>query len=170
MRSAMRRLSIVSGIATVALGFGMTTASAADAPDFTVDLPAGLACDGFDLRIEGWGGNSHTKEFRDAAGHLVRSITAGTGSALTFTNLSTGATLALKSNGATLHQSFDSDGTLTAKATGHTVLILFPTDVPAGPSTTLHVGQVVYTVDSAGVFAVQSVRGTSTDICAALTA
>ena len=48
------------------------------------------------------------------------------------------------------------------------MLILFPTDVPAGPSTTLHVGRVVYTIDTNGVFTVQRVSGTSTDICAAL--
>ena len=52
--------------------------------------------------------------------------------------------------------------------TGHNVLILFPTDVPAGPSTTLYVGRVVFTVDSDGVFAVTDTNGTSTDICVAL--
>jgi len=49
------------------------------------------------------------------------------------------------------------------------VIILFPTDVPAGPSTTLYVGSVVYTVDRAsGVFTVKTHSGTTTDICAAL--
>jgi len=41
-------------------------------------------------------------------------------------------------------------------------------DVPAGPSTTLYVGRVVFTVDTSGVFTLQSVSGKSTDICAAL--
>jgi hypothetical protein len=45
---------------------------------------------------------------------------------------------------------------------------MFPTDIPAGPSTTLYVGQLVYTVDPAGVFTVESSRGNSTDICAEL--
>jgi hypothetical protein len=31
------------------------------------------------------------------------------------------------------------------------VLILYPTDVPAGPSTTLNVGRVVFTIDTQGV-------------------
>ncbi|MFN8490788.1 MAG: hypothetical protein U0350_24565 [Caldilineaceae bacterium] len=48
------------------------------------------------------------------------------------------------------------------------MIILFPTDVPAGPSTTQYVGQVVYTVDAAGVFTLQQVSGQTTDICAAL--
>ena len=53
-------------------------------------------------------------------------------------------------------------------ATGHNVLILFPSDVPAGPSTTLYVGRVVYTIGTDGVFTLVSTRGTATDICAAL--
>jgi hypothetical protein len=52
--------------------------------------------------------------------------------------------------------------------TGHNVLFLFPTDVPAGPSTTLYVGRVVFHVDTEGVFTLQSTNGTATDICAAL--
>jgi hypothetical protein len=47
------------------------------------------------------------------------------------------------------------------------VLILFPTDVPAGPSTTLYVGRVVFTVVG-DVFTLRSTSGTATDICAAL--
>jgi hypothetical protein len=54
--------------------------------------------------------------------------------------------------------------------TGHNVLVLFPTDIPAGPSTTLTVGQTVFKVDATGVFTVLKVSGKSTDICAALSA
>jgi hypothetical protein len=41
--------------------------------------------------------------------------------------------------------------------------------VPAGPSTTLYVGRVVYTVDADAVFTLQSTSGRETDICATLT-
>ena len=59
--------------------------------------------------------------------------------------------------------------TTTFTATGHFVLILFPTDVPAGPSTTYYVGRVVVTIDNlTGVFTLQETRGTATDLCAAL--
>jgi hypothetical protein len=47
-------------------------------------------------------------------------------------------------------------------------VIFFPTDIPAGPSTTLYVGQIVYTVDASGVFTLQSTSGTTTDLCALL--
>jgi hypothetical protein len=49
------------------------------------------------------------------------------------------------------------------------VVILFPTDTPAGPSTTLYVGRIVYTVvNDIQEFNVQTHSGTTTDICAAL--
>ena len=52
---------------------------------------------------------------------------------------------------------------------GHLVLIMFPSDVPAGPSTTLYVGRVVFDVDNAtGVFTLREARGNATDLCAAL--
>jgi hypothetical protein len=48
------------------------------------------------------------------------------------------------------------------------VTILFPTDIPAGPSTTLVAGRVVFTVDQDGVFTVLQMSGEQTDICALL--
>lgn len=169
MNSAIRRLGIAASTAMLALGAGTSTAMGADPPDFTVDFPAGVACAGFALRAEGRGGNQHIKEFRDANGRVVRMITAGTKPEITLINMSTGATVALKPDGSVQHQSFDSDGTQTYTSTGHTLLVMFPTDVPAGPSTTLYAGQIVLTIDSDGVGTLQSVRGTSTDMCAALT-
>jgi hypothetical protein len=50
------------------------------------------------------------------------------------------------------------------------VLIMFPTDEPAGPSTTLYVGRVVFDADAAFNFTLRSTRGTATDLCAALSA
>jgi hypothetical protein len=48
------------------------------------------------------------------------------------------------------------------------VLILIPTDFPAGPSTTFYVGSVVTRVDAGGNFTLLSHSGTTKDICAAL--
>jgi len=146
----------------------VSLAAAAGPPDVVLDLPAGTACNDFDLRIKIHGGNGVVKEFRDKNGEIVRTLSAGTGSALSLTNLSTGATFSLKANGAIAHTRFNPDGSSTVAATGHNVLILFPTDVPAGPSTTLHVGRVVYTIDTNGVFTVQNFGGKATDICAIL--
>lgn len=46
--------------------------------------------------------------------------------------------------------------------------MLFPTDVPAGPSTTLFTGQVAYTIAPTGIWTLTKVAGTTVDICAEL--
>jgi hypothetical protein len=168
MHSAIRRTGVAAATAALVFGAGTSTAMGAENPPFTTDFPAGLACAGFDLRVEGSGGHQQFRQFTDRDGNVVGSISAGTGSALTFTNLSTDATVSFKSNGSTTRHTFGSDGTTTTRMTGHNVLILFPSDVPAGPSTTLYVGQVVYTVGTDGVWTLKDAKGNSTDICAAL--
>lgn len=157
---------LVALILTLAAVLGSGSLATAADP-LVIDFPAGLACD-FDLRVEIRGGNQVVKEFVDKNGNVVRMLSAGKGSALLFTNLSTGATFSLKANGSVSHITFNPDGSYTQTITGHNVLILFPTDVPAGPSTTLHLGRVVFTVDTSGVFTVQQVSGQTTDICAVL--
>ena len=58
---------------------------------------------------------------------------------------------------------------MTYTNTGHTGLILFPTDVPAGPTTTLYVGRMIYSVDpSTGVFTFLGSNGRQLDVCALL--
>ena len=111
-----------------------------------------------------------SRSFTDENGNIVRTLEAGIGSALRFTNLTTGNTFATKSNGAVSHITFNPDGSSTQKLAGHNVLILFPTDNPPGPSTTLTAGRLVFTVDTTGVFTVQDVSGKTTDLrCLALT-
>jgi hypothetical protein len=61
---------------------------------------------------------------------------------------STGEKVELPSDGSVTRTTINTDGTATVENTGHNVLILFPTDVPAGPLTTLYVGRLVYTADS----------------------
>ena len=146
----------------------VTPALAADAPDVVFDYPAGVAC-WFDLRVEiSLNQNRVERQFTDKNGNLVRMLTAGKGSTLVFTNLVTGKTLSLKPNGAVEHITMNPDGSRTVTFTGHNVVILFPNDVPAGPSTTLHMGRVTYAIDPNQVFTLQSIRGQSTDICGAL--
>ena len=140
---------------------------ASDQPDLVVDFPAGAACN-FELSVDITGSSRVVREFVDKTGNVVRMLFAGTGSALVFTNVSTGANLSLKSNGAVRHVTFNADGSSTETDTGHNVLILFSTDKPAGPSTTLIIGSVVFTVDTFQVFTVLQISGRTTDICAAL--
>jgi len=139
------------------------------AADVVIDLPAGWACAEFDLRIEITGSPHRVnREFTDKNGNVVRLLSAGKGNSLSLTNLNTGATLALRPNGAVERDSVLPDGSLLATLTGHNVLILFPSDVPAGPTSTLYVGQVTLTIDTNGVFTLGRTAGKSVDLCAAL--
>ncbi|HEY3259271.1 MAG TPA: hypothetical protein VGJ95_03235, partial [Pseudonocardiaceae bacterium] len=95
-------------------------------------------------------------------------LAAGRGYDLTFTNLATGKVVQLASNGSVSWATINSDGTTTVEITGHNVLILFPTDTPPGPSTTLYIGRVVYTVAPGDIFTLQSTSASTTDICALL--
>jgi hypothetical protein len=170
-RSPVRLGAVAAALVTV---IAFPTPSVAAPPAGNVDvivLPAGVACPTFDLRIEITSNPNRPepKEFRDKNGNLVRVIDVGRGNKLVFTNLSTGQTLSLRPNGSGSITRVNPDGTLTVSNTGHNVLVLFPTDVPAGPSTILYVGRLVYTVDANAVFTVQTVRGTTMDICGALT-
>ena len=61
-------------------------ASAADA-DCSLVLPAGVACAGFDLGVVGTGDKRIMREFTDRNGNAVRTLAAGKGYTLTFTNL-----------------------------------------------------------------------------------
>ncbi|MFC8680132.1 hypothetical protein ACFT30_01330 [Microbacterium ureisolvens] len=140
--------------------------TAASAADFELLLPAGTACE-FELRVTGTGG-PETREFTDRDGNVVRTLTAGRGAELTFENVDTGETVELAANGSVISEMLNPDGSMSVRSTGHTVLILFPSDVPAGPSTTLYTGRVTYDVDTQQVFTLTGVAGRTRDLCAEL--
>ncbi len=143
---------------------GPTTPAAAD------DFSAGIACS-FQLRYTATGGEHRVcRGFTDQNGNKVCLFSAGKGTTNTFTNLDTGASLTINPGGGSVSRTtINSDGTQTVVATGFNGLIFFPSDVPAGPSTTLYLGRVVYTVDpSTGVFTLLGSSGQKIDICAAL--
>jgi hypothetical protein len=158
------KISLNTRLCAVAFGLAVLWSSPASAQ--TQEFPAGQACS-FALRAVSVGGHRVLKTFTDTNGNIVRILSTGTGGQVTLTNLATGATLSLPSNGAV--QRTSQDGNLfTTVMTGHNILFLFPTDVPAGPTTTLYAGRVVFTSDSAGVFTLLGTSGKSTDICATL--
>ncbi len=142
-------------------------------------LPVGsdiAGCPDFNLGISWSGGNLHTKEFTDKDGNVVRIITAGKGFDVTYTNLGTdpgnpveGESVTVRTPGSVNKTVNNPDGTQTVTATGHNGLVLFRTDVPAGPTTTHYTGRIVYNVDPAtGVFTLVSTTGRQRDICAEL--
>jgi hypothetical protein len=159
---------------TVAATFAFAAPAFADTPpDFDITFPAGLACP-FELRIEGWAGNDHRADltFKEDKNGYVKSISAGKGSTLRYTNTSNQKTMSTKANGAVYHTlTYVADGSQLWSLTGHNVLLMFPTDFPPGPTTTLYTGQVTYTVAPpamGGYATVLSSSGKALDICGAL--
>jgi hypothetical protein len=145
-------------------------------PQTFPDLPAGIACPDFALRLEQSGGNLHVKEFTDRNGNPVKAIQAGKGFLLTFTNLGpdvdnpvVGKSISIRTDGSVSKTTNNPDGTVTVTATGHNGFIIFPTDVPAGPATIVYTGRVVFNVDPATqVFTLVSESGRKRDVCAEL--
>ena len=171
MKNMRNRRVAGTALLATALTLGLTnTATAAkpqpvDAGEF--NFPAGLACD-FPLRVSATSGQNLTNQVVDKSGNVVRVLQVGTGISYTYTNLSTGKSITTRAGGSAI-QTVVEDGVATLTATGHNALILFPTDVPEGPSTTVYQGKIVYTIDLAsGVFTLLKTSGTSVDMCAAL--
>ncbi len=163
----------------------VTAASVVGAPaavaDDTYDYPAGTACT-FALKIVATGRLTGLVDAGPASPTTATSggtlLTAGRGRALTFTNGGTGesasvsaadsGTVSLKASGSVTRTTRNADGSDTVSTGGHNVIILYPGDFPAGPSTKLYVGSLVYRVDPDFTFTVQKFSGRATDICALL--
>ena len=138
-------------------------------------LPTGIGCPDFNLGIEWTGGKLHTKTFVDLNGKPVR-LVAGKGFLLTYTNFGpnpddpiAGQSIKITTGGSVSSTRFNPDGTETVTATGHNGLVLFPSDVPAGPSTTHYIGRIVYHVDNTtGVWTLLRESSNQRDVCAEL--
>lgn len=154
-------LAFLVPLGAIALDAGSASAARHANPPFSMNFPAGQACS-FALDISGSGGNSAVRHSSS-----VTTITGGAGSALAFSG--NGKTVSFPSNGAASVTRQNPDGSSTVQLTGHNIVILFPTDNPPGPSTTLIVGREVINISAAGAYDVQSVSGMQTDICALLT-
>lgn len=171
MTPQTRRLLVATTLLTAALTQGLVGSASAAPPSpvepAVVDFEAGVACD-FPLRVSSTPGQMRTKEFVDESGNTVRLIQVGTGVSYTYTNRATGQSITTKAHGSAIQMTV-ADGVATVTANGENTLILFASDVPAGPSTTLYQGRIVYTVDLAtGVFTLVSTSGTHLDICGTL--
>ena len=147
------------------LAFGTLANAIEQPPDWEFTFAQGTVCN-FALLVEGWDGKEQTtKEFTDKNG-IVRSISAGVGSALRFTNVETGQTFSSKSNGSVRKTTYNIDGSTTFNSLGNTVWFFFPTDNPPGPSTTLYIGQVVVINDADANSTLLEENGKKIDICA----
>jgi hypothetical protein len=155
------RATALGALASMVMLAGIAAPVAAS-NTFVLDLPAGLACQ-FDLRISGTGNDPQvTRTFGDGA----IALTAGKGYALTYTNLSTQASISTKANGSVTWTTTNPDGSQQLILMGNNVVILFPAD--GGPSTKVYSGLVVIGVAPDGAWTVQKVAASVLDVCAAL--
>lgn len=164
MNIMMRRTIVIAALAGALVGLGVSPSAADPAWEFTFE--PGLVCT-FPLVVAGSGeGPQVSREFHDKDGN-VRTLSAGTGWELTYTNWDTKSSFTSSSNGAVARAEYAADGSSTQVLTGHNAVFMFPTDVP-GPSATLYTGHVVITIDAAGTWTVVQERGRAIDICAQL--
>ena len=125
-------------------------------------------------RVDRW--EAPHQDFVDKNGNPVRKLEAGKGFLLTYTNFGpdpgdpiAGQSIKIKTGGSVSSTRINPDGTETVTATGHNGLVLFPSDVPAGPSTTHYIGRIVYHVDpTTGVFTLLQESSNQRDVCAEL--
>lgn len=147
--------------------WGISNQSMAD----LIVLPKGQACVDFAVTIDLIGAEHRVaRTFYDKNGNPVRYLLAGQGDQFVFTNSASGVKLAVKTGGSVEHKTPNPNGTQTWVTTGHELVVLFPTDTPAGPATTLYIGRLVFTIDPSSFtfLGIQSFTGKSIDICAAL--
>lgn len=173
--SALRRFAPIALLAAAVLA--VPTAATAVPPDPDAPLAdfdpivfdAGVACSDFALSVEGSDAQGKVRTFVDRNGDPVRILTTGRGYNLTLTNMTTGEELVLPSTGSSQVVVPNADGTYSATIRGAALIILFPEDVPEGPSSHVYQGRAVFQLEAdAATFISLETYGTSTDICAAL--
>ena len=168
--SALRPVRLAL-LAALALSAGPVLANPnlpSGAPDYAIEFPAGWACSNFGLRLEGWAGKGQYRDLKDRNGY-TRLAFAGTGEAWRLTNMLNGKSMSTQNNGASaFYQIYQADGSVKAEVHGHLLLIWYPTDLPAGPSASLHSGFTSYQLSPAGQGTLLAKKGHSTDLCVAL--
>lgn len=173
--SALRRFAPIAFLAAALLAVPTAANAVPPVPndplaDFgPIVLDAGVACPDFALSVEGSDPQGKVRTFVDRNGDTARILTTGRGYNLTFTNMNTGEELVLPSTGSSQVTVPNADGTYSSTIRGAALIILFPGDVPAGPSSYVYQGRTVFQLEADGsTFISLETYGASTDVCAAL--
>jgi hypothetical protein len=159
------RTAAATVFATAILLCGAASTASAAEHDFEFD--AGVAC-AFPLGLDGGAFPPERKTFTDPNGNPIV-VLAGKSGAVTYTNLDTGESLTFPSRGTALRVTTRSDGTQLLEFSGNVGILLFPSDDPAGPSTTQIKGRLVLSFDpKTGFTVVLKQEGNQIDVCARL--
>jgi hypothetical protein len=130
------------------------------------------ACPNFNVSLSFSGGNQGLRVTRVHDG-VIYTVTSGSGTTITFYavdkkgNILKSVTFDTKASVTKTAQSGDNT---TYQVNGFGTLLLFPTDQPGGPSTTVYNGTVTFTLVTDTGLLVSTVlnKGRQFDICAAL--
>jgi hypothetical protein len=167
MRTTRLVLAATLGLLTF---FALAPTAGADPPvrepfvNMGGTVPAGVACPGFPVTISIDVDGQTATTFFDKDGNPIRQVITGR-LILTVTNGTTLESRTYRLGGA-IHLLFGADGSLTITLTGSSLISLFPTDVPPGPSTTQGSGRAVIRIDA--LFTLVSRTGHVEDVCAEL--
>lgn len=162
---SMNRSCRLAAATVLALAAMIVVAQPASAA--AIELPTGVACD-FPLGLDGGAFPPERKTFTDPNGNPIV-VLAGKSGAVTYTNLATDETLTFPSRGTALRVTTRSDGTQLLEFSGNVGILLFPDDVPKGPSTTQINGRLVLSVNPVtGFTVVLKQEGHQIDVCAGL--
>lgn len=156
-------------LATAILAASFVAPPANAAPeweDFGPPDGAGIACEDFPLQIQIRGVGKEPRELPYTDGTLRWQV-AGKDVDYRFVNTLTGATYTLTRAASRLSVTGE-EGASVFTITGTGWVVLFPTDIPEGPSTTVFSGKLVVKEGPAGVFTVTQWTGKKVDVCAAI--
>lgn len=168
----MKRIALLAGVAAV-LALSSSFATAGGKPSReplpnelnSFDFAAGLACS-FELAGEPVISNEVVTTYpADANGDVKTEVTGRL--VYRLTNVDSGASIVRNLSGPVtivIHP----DGSHSDVFRGIGLLALFPTDVPAGPTTLIVYGRFTGTLTPSGQFIVTSLSGTTEDVCAEL--
>ena len=134
-------------------------------PQEAFAFPAGTACS-FALGYEPLVNRVVVKTFPPEANGDVLQIITGT-LTVRLTNLATDEAITLNLSGPG-RVTFHPDGSITFVNGGFGLIVVFPTDIPAGPRTILTAGRLVQTLTATGQLIVVSLAGRQEDVCATL--
>jgi hypothetical protein len=158
-----RRLAWAAALASAATVVAAQPASAQAPPTFE----AGIAC-AFAVDLSGGAPPPERRTFTDKNGNDI-TLLAGQSGAVTYTNHDNPEkSITFKARGTRFETTERPDGRVRWEFSGHIGIILFPTDNPAGPSTTQISGRVVVENTAAGVSTVVQQVGQQIDVCAAI--
>jgi hypothetical protein len=168
MARTPNRTATIAMASLLGLGVGSPSSAADGWQPFMDLIDPGVACADFPVQIE-FRGTSKQARTLPARDGDTRFAVAGRDYEYRFVNPITNATFTMTRSASLLTQTTRPDGTARLAINGNAWVVLYPTDTPAGPSTTVFSGRVVINVAADGTtYEVVQWTGRRTDVCAAL--